>query len=156
MSCLSRHLPLSCFGSSLGHFCIFSERDNPDEEMASNYNTVPNSMWMTLLNLSGEAPLCQDLIGGKVATGILGLFATGVFGIPIGILGAGFEEIVAEENEDNKAELGAAAGDKNKPRTAAEVEQDLEETSAQIGSFVEDAAFIHLREWHWVARSKSL
>lgn len=40
--------------------------------------------WMTLLNLSGEAPLCQYSIPGKVAVGILGVFATAIFGIPIG------------------------------------------------------------------------
>ena len=31
----------------------YTERNNPDPEMASNYNTIPNAMWMTLLNLSG-------------------------------------------------------------------------------------------------------
>jgi hypothetical protein len=92
-----------------GAFLYLIERDNPDEEMASNYNTVPNSMvcprigtnvdifffsdflswfrdmqWMTLLNLSGEAPLAQYSVPGKVAVGLLGLFATAIFGIPIG------------------------------------------------------------------------
>lgn len=88
-----------------GAFLYFTERDNPDEEMASNYSTVPNSMWVTLLNLSGESPLAQYSGAGKVATGILGLFATGIFGIPIGVLGAGFEEVVSDENEDNEEEL---------------------------------------------------
>jgi hypothetical protein len=32
-----------------------------------------------------------------------------IFGIPIGVLGAGFEEVVEEENEDDTAELAAAA-----------------------------------------------
>lgn len=90
-----------------GAFLYFSERDNPDPEMAANYNTVPNSMWVTLLNLTGESPLSQYSMAGKVVTGILGLFATGVFGIPIGVLGAGFEEVVQEENEDNTEELQA-------------------------------------------------
>jgi hypothetical protein len=40
--------------------------------------------WMTLLNLSGEAPLAQYSVPGKVAVGLLGLFATAIFGIPIG------------------------------------------------------------------------
>ena len=54
----------------------FTERDNPDEEMASFYKTVPDAMWVTLLNLSGESPLSQYSAAGRVATGILGLFAT--------------------------------------------------------------------------------
>lgn len=68
-----------------------TERDNPDSEMQQNYKTVPHSMWITLLNLSGESPLCQYSALGKVVTGFLGLFATAIFGIPIGVMGAGFE-----------------------------------------------------------------
>lgn len=58
-------------------FLYITERDNPDEEISSNYNNVPNSMWVTLLNLAGESPLSQYTGAGKVATGLLGLFATG-------------------------------------------------------------------------------
>jgi len=84
-----------------------TERDNPVSEMAENYKTVPHSMWLTLLNLSGESPLAQYSGVGKVVTGLLGLFATAIFGIPIGILGSGFEEVLDEENEDNQQELVA-------------------------------------------------
>ena len=59
-----------------GAWLYFTERDNPDEEMASFYKTVPDAMWVTLLNLSGESPLAQYSVAGKIATGILGLFAT--------------------------------------------------------------------------------
>jgi Ion transport protein len=58
--------------------CLYwSERDSLDAEMAANYNTIPNSMWITLLNLSGESPLSQYSAWGKLATAILGLVATG-------------------------------------------------------------------------------
>lgn len=113
-----------------GAFLYFTERDSLDPEMAANYNTVPNAMWVTLLNLSGEAPLAQYSVWGKIATGILGLFATGVFGIPIGILGAGFEQLVGEENEDNTEELEAAAA-------AARVSSTSQ--SALLGSDIERA-----------------
>ena len=94
----------------------FSERDSLDAEMADNYKTIPSSMWITLLNLSGEAPLSQYSLWGKVCTAILGLIATGIFGIPIGVLGAGFEEILEEEHQDNTEVLetrtrGAYAAD---------------------------------------------
>ena len=68
-----------------------TERNNPDPDMKENYRTVPHSMWITLLNLSGESPLAQYSAVGKVVTGFLGLFATGIFGIPIGVMGSGFE-----------------------------------------------------------------
>ncbi|KAL3803353.1 hypothetical protein HJC23_009317 [Cyclotella cryptica] len=77
-----------------------TERNNPDEEMANHYKTVPNAMWITLLNLSGECPLAYYSSVGKIIVGIIGLFATAIFGVPIGVLGAGFEEIVTSQNED--------------------------------------------------------
>jgi Ion transport protein len=142
----ARVLQLTVFTAILlwvffGAFLYLSERDNPDEEMASNYKTMPDSLWMTLLNLSGESPLAQYSVWGKVVTGLLGLFATAIFGIPIGILGAGFEELVQEENADNEEELVAAAEEANKTRTAAEQEHALEEASAELGSFIEHAFF---------------
>ena len=88
----------------LGSMLYFTERDNPDPEMASNYKSVPDAMWMTLLNLSGESPLAQYSVWGKIITGALGLLATGIFGIPIGVLGAGFEQIVEERAADVEEE----------------------------------------------------
>jgi len=82
----------------------FTERDNPDEEMALYYKTIPDAMWITLLNLSGECPLAHYSNIGKVIVGIIGLFATAVFGVPIGILGAGFEELVTSEYDDSPDE----------------------------------------------------
>eukprot|EP00536_Pseudo-nitzschia_multiseries_P001364 jgi/Psemu1/250456/estExt_Genewise1Plus.C_170131 len=92
-----------------GALLYLTERDNPDPEMAANYNSIPNSMWMTLLNLSGEAPLAQYSLIGKIATGFLGLFATAIFGIPIGILGGGFEEVVEDETGDDDREAAVVA-----------------------------------------------
>jgi Ion transport protein len=83
----------------------FTERHSLDEEISFYYRTIPSAMWITLLNLSGESPLCQYSMYGKIITAILGLFATGIFGIPIGLLGAGFEAIVSQENEDSLQEL---------------------------------------------------
>ena len=36
---------------------------------------------------------------GKVVTAMIGLVASGLFGIPIGVLGGGFEELADEEEE---------------------------------------------------------
>jgi hypothetical protein len=82
----------------------FTERNNPDKEMANWYSNIPNSMWMTMLNLSGECPLANYSTPGKFVIGIIGLFATAIFGVPIGILGAGFEELIAKEHEDKPDE----------------------------------------------------
>jgi hypothetical protein len=59
----------------------YAERDNADEEMAANYKTIPDAMWITLLNLSGESPLCHYSLAGKVMAALMGLVATGLFGI---------------------------------------------------------------------------
>ena len=94
----------------LSAILYFTERNNPDDEMSAYYRTVPDAMWITLLNLTGESPLAQYSVWGKIVTGLLGLCATGLFGIPIGVLGAGFEEILAVENEDTP-DQAASAGD---------------------------------------------
>ena len=47
----------------------FTERDNPDKEMRSYYSTIPNSMWITLLNLTGECPLAHYSVLGKFLQG---------------------------------------------------------------------------------------
>lgn len=88
-----------------------TERDNPDESHAHFYKTVPHAMWVTLLNLSGESPLDKYSVWGQVLTGIIGIFATGLFGIPIGILGAGFEELMEEQTDEvnGEGEVNAAA-----------------------------------------------
>jgi hypothetical protein len=77
----------------------YTERDNPDDEIANYYKSIPHAMWITLLNLSGECPLAHYSFCGKIMLGIIGLFATAIFGVPIGILGAGFEEKIASEGD---------------------------------------------------------
>ena len=39
--------------------------------MTPYYQSVPMAMWVTLLNLSGEAPLCDYTAWGKVGPFIL-------------------------------------------------------------------------------------
>ena len=46
----------------------YTERENPDLEMARYYQDIPSAMWITLLNLSGECPLCDFTAMGKVST----------------------------------------------------------------------------------------
>eukprot|EP01048_Picozoa_sp_COSAG05_P007184 COSAG05_NODE_500_length_9234_cov_107.281664_11_plen_46_part_00 len=37
----------------------YAEQNSRDDDVRQNYDSVPASMWITLLNLSGEAPLCD-------------------------------------------------------------------------------------------------
>lgn len=90
------------FSSALMYY---AERNNPDPNMRKYYQSVPTAMWMTLLNLSGEAPLCDYTNAGRIIVGVLSFFAIPIFGIPIGALGAGFEgvigELAADEDEES-------------------------------------------------------
>ena len=69
-------LLLWIFFSSL---LYLTERDSLDKEMANYYKTVPHSMWITLLNLSGECPLAHYSAFGKIILGFIGVFATAIF-----------------------------------------------------------------------------
>ena len=89
-----------------GSLLYLTERDSLDKEMANYYKTVPHSMWITLLNLSGECPLAHYSGFGKIILGFIGVFATAIFGVPIGLLGAGFEELVTEEEEGASSDEG--------------------------------------------------
>lgn len=66
-------------------------------------------MWITLLNLSGESPLWNYSIGGKIVTSLVGIFATGWFGIPIGLLAAGFENWIDDEVKEERFEEAASS-----------------------------------------------
>ena len=52
-----------------------TERDNPDADMAATYASAPVAMWMTLLNLSGESPVCEYTMVGKWISVFLGAVA---------------------------------------------------------------------------------
>ncbi|CAM9445641.1 unnamed protein product [Discosporangium mesarthrocarpum] len=91
------------FASSL---LYYTERFGPDPNITPYYQSVPMAMWITLLNLSGEAPLCDYSMWGKIITAILGLFGVGVFAVPVGLVGAGFEEWVDSIAEDDIEDAG--------------------------------------------------
>ena len=89
----------------------YAERESPDPEIRANYATVPAAMWMTLLNLSGEAPLCKYRFLGRVVTGVIGLFATAFFAIPIAVLSGGFENDYGLDDDEEEEEGGDGDGD---------------------------------------------
>jgi len=94
--------------STLMYFC---ERDNPDPDMQRYYSSVFVSMWVTLLNLSGEVPIAQYTVTGKLLSGFMGLFGVGFVSIPMGLLGGSFEDDIDDMDED-EAEDGGKEDDK--------------------------------------------
>ena len=71
------------------------------------YRTVGSSMWITLLNLTGECPEWQYSVLGKIITAFIGLVAVGIFSVPMGLLGAGFQDWVVQQEKEEQA-LAAA------------------------------------------------
>ncbi|CAJ1409909.1 unnamed protein product [Effrenium voratum] len=80
----------------------YAEKDNPDPEMAAHYSSVATSMWVTLLNLSGEAPLCEYTTAGKYISALMGLIGVGFVTIPMGVLGSGFQDLLDEDEEEEE------------------------------------------------------
>ena len=70
------------------------------------YNTVLNAIWITLLNLTGDNSLVYYSLISKITTSIIALFATGLFSIPISILGSSFSEFVESQKEENSIKKG--------------------------------------------------
>lgn len=106
------------FFSSLMYFI---ERGNPDPAMASYYHTIPEAMWMTMLNLSGEVPLPFYTLPGKIVVSIIGIFAVGFISIPIGALASGFQEYQEDNLDDTPDEQDEPDAS---PASAAEIEDN--------------------------------
>lgn len=71
-----------------------------DDNLTPYYATVSMTMWVTLLNLTGENPLSDYTLTGKVITGVMGLFGVGFVSIPMGLLGSAFQDELDNENDD--------------------------------------------------------
>eukprot|EP00945_MAST-04E_sp_MAST-4E-sp1_P004574 g4574.t1 len=112
------------FFSTVMYYAERDKRVQKDPEMRAYYYSIPDAMWMTLLNLSGESPLCHYTTWGKITTGIIGIFGCGLFGIPIGILGAGFEDWVAEKEENDDGEGGDKDGDNDTMRINMDMDEE--------------------------------
>ena len=124
-------LLLWIFFSSL---LYLTERDSLDKEMANYYKSVPHSMWITLLNLSGECPLAHYSGFGKIILGFIGVFATAIFGVPIGLLGAGFEKLVEDENDESQDEVDAVSPTPLSARGAVGLQKACYQFTNGIGS----------------------
>lgn len=99
-----------------------SERSNPDPMMRQYYTSAPTAMWVTLLNLTGESPLCNYQVGARYVQGFMGLVGVAFVTIPMGVLGAGFQEWLEdqeeappalEENKKVEQSIGVKANDEN-------------------------------------------
>ena len=99
----------------------FTERNNPNEDMANYYKSVPHAMWVTLLNLSGECPLSYYSVYGKVIMGIIALWGSSAFfGITIGLLGSGFEDFISSTHGDNHEDYSDILETSNESRVPFE------------------------------------
>ena len=120
------------FSSALMYY---AERNNPDPNMRKYYSSVPTAMWMTLLNLSGEAPLCDYTLVGRIIVGLLSFVAIPIFGIPIGALGAGFEGVISELATGDDCDNNSTEG------TSDENKRLLDEKKSKYGSLTEMTSF---------------
>jgi hypothetical protein len=96
--------------SSLHHFVTCIKRAIHTTTCATS---AVKSMWMTLLNLQGEAPLADYTVLGKVITALLGMFAVGVFAVPTGIVASQFSGFVDDRQEQFEEQTDPTAHTQN-------------------------------------------
>jgi len=70
----------------------YTERNNGQEKVAKEFNTVPRAMWITLLNMTGEYPIGDYTELGRILSTFVAFFAIAAFGIPIAVLADGMSE----------------------------------------------------------------
>ena len=73
---------------------FYTERNNTSEEMRPHFQSIPLSMYPTLLMLTGEYPLSQFTPMGQVISGLVAVVAVAIFAVPTSVLGAGFMKAV--------------------------------------------------------------
>jgi len=95
---------ITVFASTLMYY---AERNNPDPHTQKYYSSIPMAMWMTTLNMSGEAPLCDYTTAGSLIVGFLSITACAIFAIPVGALGSGFEAVIGEIRDEQDAKDAA-------------------------------------------------
>eukprot|EP00892_Ulva_mutabilis_P008640 jgi/Ulvmu1/6148/UM028_0004.1 len=72
----------------------YSERDRVSEEMGDHFQSIPGSMFPTLLMLTGEFPLSDFTPIGQVIAGFVAIVAVAIFAVPTSVLGSGFMQAV--------------------------------------------------------------
>ena len=65
------------------------------------FGNILNAMYYTLLNMFGEFPLVKEHNAwGRVVGTFTAVFAVAVFGVPVGVLGDGFGDAIADQIEE--------------------------------------------------------
>lgn len=72
----------------------YTEVNNPSEEMAIHFQSIPAAMFPTLLMLTGEYPLADFSAIGQVIAGFVAVVAVAIFAVPTSVLGSGFIQAV--------------------------------------------------------------
>jgi uncharacterized protein involved in cysteine biosynthesis len=80
-----------------GTLFYFTEAKNPDVE--DGFQTIPMSMFFTVLFLGGEWARCDLSILGRIVGFFLAVIACGVFSLPAGFIMDGFQGLVEEREE---------------------------------------------------------
>uniref|UniRef100_A0A0G4IEC4 Ion transport domain-containing protein n=1 Tax=Chromera velia CCMP2878 TaxID=1169474 RepID=A0A0G4IEC4_9ALVE len=63
---------------------------------ANHFRSIPQSMWVTMIMLTGEMPLSEFTPLGKIITGFMCVTAVAVFAVPTAVIGSGFVRAVQQ------------------------------------------------------------
>ena len=75
---------------------FYTEQNNHASEMGDHFQSIPLSMFPTLLMLTGEYPLSDFTPLGQVVAGFVAIVAVAIFAVPTSILGSGFMKAVQQ------------------------------------------------------------
>jgi len=87
---------------------FYTERDNPIPSMREQYQTMLGSLWMTLLNMSGEYPIADYTTLGRIVSTCVAFVAIAAFGIAPAILADGIADGLADldvEEDESEEDL---------------------------------------------------
>lgn len=64
----------------------FTERHGP---LATNFASVPESMYFTIIMMTGELPLYDFTLAGRFLVPLIAITAVAIFAVPTALLGSG-------------------------------------------------------------------
>jgi hypothetical protein len=73
------------------------------------FGTLPETMWWSILMMSGEFPVVPMTAVGRLLAVVMVLLGVGLFALPAGILASGFLDALARRRESEAGTEGASS-----------------------------------------------
>uniref|UniRef100_A0A7R9VM28 Ion transport domain-containing protein n=1 Tax=Chlamydomonas euryale TaxID=1486919 RepID=A0A7R9VM28_9CHLO len=76
---------------------FFTEQNN--QALGVHFQSIPAALFPTLLMLTGEFPMSDFTVPGRIISGVIAVGAVAIFAVPTAVLGSGFVRAVQQAQQ---------------------------------------------------------